>query len=170
MATRYVAKRGWQEAHRLVCGALPALCGNEISFYRQRDTGEWSHDGSHGIVAQTVEDDSPVYAGGDPKQMAAVSERAREFAAFLDGLGVPRECVILTYVPSTENNRRLAKVIATALSQDLVAPDGKGLVTIDGSHLDPGSAQAFTTAFLAEAGPRLAQCLDGSGPNGASGG
>lgn len=160
-ATRYAAKRTWQAPHRLLCGALPALCGNEISFYRQRDTGEWRYDGANGIVAETVEDDRPDYAGGDPKQMAQVTKNARAFAAFLDGLGVPRDCVILTYVPSTENNRRLANVIATALDQDLIAPDGKGLRTIDGSHLDRDSAQVFTTAFLAEAGPRLAQCLNG---------
>ena len=49
--------------------------------------------------------------------MAEVTANAREFAAFLDGLGVARDCVILTYVPSTENNRRLANVIAAALGQ-----------------------------------------------------
>ena len=79
-----------------------------------------------------------------------------------------RDCVILTYVPSTENNRRLANVIAHALGRELVAPDGTGLVTIDGSHLDRESAQAFTTDFLAEAGPRLAQCLK-AGPDAAAG-
>jgi hypothetical protein len=158
---RYTAKRAWQGPHRLLCGALPALCGDEISFYRQRDTGEWSYDGSNGIVAETVADDRPDYAGGDPQEMAEVSENAREFEAFLEGLGVARDCVILTYVPSTENNRRLANVIAHALGLELIAPDGTGLVTIDGSHLDRDSAQVFTTAFLAEAGPRLAQCLKG---------
>ena len=168
--TRYLAKRDWQESHRLVCGALPALCGNEISFYRQRDTGEWSRAGSNHIVAETVKDDRPDYAGGDPRQMAAVMGRAREFAAFLDGLGVARECVILTYVPSPDNNRRLANAIAAALGQELVSPDGKGLRTMDGSHLDPESAQAFTTAFLAEAGPRLAQCLNAPGLDGKAGG
>lgn len=163
---RYTAKRAWQEPHRRVCGALPALCGAEISFYRQRDTGEWRYDGANRLVAETVTDDRPDYAGGDPQQMAEVSRNARAFAAFLDGLGVAKECVILTYVPSTENNRRLANVIAHALGQDLIAPDGTGLVTIDGSHLDRDSAEVFTTAFLAAAGPRLAQCLKGPAPNG----
>jgi hypothetical protein len=70
--------------------------------------------------------------------------------------------VILTYVPSTENNRRLANVIAAALDLDLIAPDGRGLVTIDGSHLDRESAEIFTAGFLAQAGPRLAECLNGT--------
>jgi hypothetical protein len=159
---RYETKRAWQAPHRLICGALPALCGNEISFYRQRDTGIWSYDGSNGIVAETVGDDRPVYAGGDPKQMAEVAANARDFEAFLEGLGVAKECVILTYVPSAENNRRLANVIAAALERDLIAPQGEGLRTIDGSHLDRESAQVFTTGFLAQAGPRLAECLNGT--------
>jgi hypothetical protein len=167
---RYTAKRAWQEPHRLLCGTLPALCGDAISFYRQRDTGAWSYDGSNGIVASTVENDRPDYGEGEPKLMAQVSANAREFADFLEGLGVAGECVILTYVPSTENNRRLANVIAAALGHELIAPDGTGLVTIDGSHLDRESAQVFTTAFLAEAGPRLARCLDGPGPNGPASG
>lgn len=165
MLARYAAKRNWQAPHRRICGALPALCGDEISFYRQRDTGEWSYDGSNGIVARTVENDRVDYAGGDPKLMAEVAANAREFEAFLDSLGVPDDCVILTYVPSTENNRRLANVIAAALDHDLIAPQGEGLGTIDGSHLDRESAQAFTTAFLAAAGPRLAQCLKSPGSN-----
>ena len=164
-AERYATKRKWQAPHRLLCGALPLLCGNEISFYRQRDTGAWRYDGSNGIVAQTVKDDSPDYTGGDPRLIAEVSANARSFEAFLDGLGVPRDCVVLTYVPSTENNRRLANAIAAAVGLDLIAPDGKGLHTIDGSHLDRESAQVFTTDFLALAGPRLAQCLSGPGPN-----
>lgn len=165
-AARYAAKRKWQAPHRLLCGALPLLCGNEISFYRQRDTGAWRYDGSNGIVAQTVKDDSPDYTGGDPRLIAEVSANARSFEAFLDGLGVPRDCVVLTYVPSTENNRRLANAIAAAVGLDLIAPDGKGLHTIDGSHLDRESAQVFTTDFLALAGPRLAQCLDGTASQG----
>lgn len=159
---RYEAKRAWQAPHRLICGTLPALCGNEISFYRQRDTGIWSYDGSNGIVAQTIESDRPDYVGGDPKQMAEVAANARSFKAFLNGLGVAEGCVILTYVPSTENNRRLANAIAAALDLELIAPQGEGLSTIDGSHLSRESAEVFTADFLAQAGQRLAACLNGT--------
>ena len=157
---RYLAKRAWQAPHRLICGALPALCGSEVSFYRQRDTGIWSYDGLHRVVAKTIESDRPDYTGGDPKLMAEVARNARGFEAFLEGLGVPKDCVILTYVPSTENNRRLANVIAASLDAELIAPQGEGLRTMDGSHLDRESAEIFTAGFLAQAGPRLAECLN----------
>jgi hypothetical protein len=158
---RYAAKRAWQAPHRLLCGALPALCGNAISFYRQRDTGEWSYDGSEGIISKVIEADRPVYAGGDPKLMSVAAANARSFKDFLDGLGVAPGCVILTYVPSTENNRRLANAIAASVGLDLLAPRGEGLRTIDGSHLDRDSAETFTTDFLELAGPRLERCLNG---------
>jgi hypothetical protein len=160
-AARYAAKRAWQGPHRLLCGALPALCGNEISFFRQRDTGEWRYDGSNGIVPEVIESDRPVYTKGDPALVETVSENARSFMAFLDGLGIPPGCVILTYIPSAENNRLLANAIASAVGLELIAPQGEGLRTIDGSHLDRDSAEKFTTAFFEQAGPRLAQCLDG---------
>jgi hypothetical protein len=157
---RYDAKRAWQAPHRLICGTLP-LCGDSVSYYRQRDTGQWRLMGSDGIAAQKIESDRPEYIKGDPELLATITANARDFLADLEGLGVDRSCVILTYLPSTENNRLLANALATELDMPLIAPQGEGLVTMDSSHLDPPSAQIFTAGFLDEAGPRLAGCLDG---------
>ena len=35
---RYLAKRAWQPTHRLICGAVPAVCGDALAFYRDRPT------------------------------------------------------------------------------------------------------------------------------------
>lgn len=157
---RYANKRAWQGPHRLICGALPFACDDALAFYRDRATGEWRFDGSKGLkgAAAVVKADRPVYAKGNPKLVAEVTANAR---AFIAGLGVPPACVILTYVPSPENNRLLANAIAAAVGQPLIAPPGVGLRTLDGSHLDRDSAETFSTAFFAEAGPRLMQCLSG---------
>ena len=157
---RYEAKRAWQAPHRVICGWLPALCGNEISFYRQRDTGEWRYDGSENIVPEVIGDDRPAVTKSNPELLATVTANARSFVA---GLGVDPGCVILTYIPSTENNRSLANAIAAALGMEMLAPQGEGLQTIDGSHLDRDSAEKFTTAFFEIAGPRLQQCLNAGG-------
>ena len=158
---RYDAKRAWQAPHRLICGTLPALCGDSVSYYRQRDTGQWRLLGSDGITAQKIESDRPEYIKGDPELLATITANAKAFLDDLEGLGVERSCVILTYLPSTENNRLLANALATELDMPLIAPQGEGLVTMDSSHLDPPSAQVFTAGFLKDAGPRLADCLDG---------
>lgn len=158
---RYASKWAWQGPHRLVCGVLPALCGNEVSYYRLLDTGQWRFEGSNGIVAEKIETDRPVYIKGDPELVTTITANAEAFLDELAGLGVDRSCVVLTYIPSPDNNRLLANALADALGMEMVAPQGEGLTTIDGSHLDPPSAQIFTTRFLEAAGPRLAECLDG---------
>ena len=82
-------------------------------------------------------------------------------AAFIDKLGVPRDCVVLTYVPTRENKRATADALATSLGFELVSPRLDDLRTFDGSHLDPASAERFAAAFLEVAGPRLAACANG---------
>jgi hypothetical protein len=157
--SRYALKRAWQAPHRAICGWWPALCGESIAFYRQRRTGEWRWDGgSKDFVPAAIESDEVVLTKGNPEQLLSmITANARRFIA---GLDVEPSCVILTYVPSTENNRFVANAVASALGQKLIAPQGAGLRTFDGSHLERDSAEQFATAFFAEAGPRLRRCLD----------
>ena len=163
---RYQGKQAWQAAHRRLCGALPALCGETVSYYRQRDTGEFRLAGTRGLTAAPIEVDRPVYVKGNPELLATVTANARDFLA---GLGVDPGCVVLTYIPSVENNRLLADALADALGMELIAPQGEGLNTIDGSHLDRDSAQIFAGAFMQAAGPRLQRCLDGKLAHAAAG-
>ncbi len=155
---RYASKRAWQGVHRTVCGALPAFCGGEVSYFRDIATGAWIMDGIEGIVPEKIKFDRPVYDKASLEMMPQLIESAR---AFIAGLGVDPACVILTYIPSPQNNRILADELAAALGQEMIAPRGEGLVTIDGSHLQPESAETWSAAFMAAAGPRLRQCLDG---------
>lgn len=155
---RYVGKRNWQGVHRAVCGTLPALCGGQVSYFRDIATGAWIMDGKEGIVPEPIKFDRPVYDKASLETMPAMIESAKAFVA---GLDVDPACVILTYIPSTQNNRILADELAAALGQEIIAPQGEGLVTIDGSHLQPESAETWSAAFMAAAGPRLQQCLDG---------
>ena len=56
--------------------------------------------------------------------------------------------MILTYVPSTENNRSTAEHLAAGLGMPLVAPPGVGLTTFDDSHLDPGERRQLHDCLL----------------------
>jgi len=152
--TRYVTKQTWQAFHRVVCSALSFLCGWEVTFYRQRNTGEWRLGGSRGLVPSGVglADLPPA----SPDRLAREAARAAQFIA---NLGVERRCIILTYVPTRESERATAEKLASTLGFDLIAPDVKDLRTFDGSHLDPESAERFTTGFLAMSWPRLRECL-----------
>ena len=89
---RYDTKRTWQTAHRIVCTWQPSLCGNAMSFYRQRDTGEWRLGwgwASNRLFEQT--DPRVDYDG--LTRMKPIAEK------FISDLGVDRSCVFLTYVP-----------------------------------------------------------------------
>lgn len=153
---RYGVKRAWQMPHRLLCGWLPALCGNAVSFYRARDTGAWRLAGTEGLVASDVEAEAPP-------DLARVATEQAPGEAFIAGLGVDRRCVFLTYLPPRENERATAAALAARLGLGLISPKLDGLRTFDGSHLDPESAERFVGAFLEQAGQRLSECLGASG-------
>ncbi len=157
---RYEGKRDWQGPHRILCGALPILCGNSVAYYRDRANGHWSHEGTwrtdkdQALLATGIDSELPI----DPAGL----DRAREVGeAFIDKLGVPRDCVVLTYVPTRENKRATAEALAQSLGFELVSPRVEDMRTFDGSHLDPASAERFAAAFLEAAGPRLAACANG---------
>ncbi len=157
---RYEGKRDWQGPHRILCGALPILCGEAVSYYRDRANGQWTHRGTwrtdkgEALLGTAIDSELPVDTAG--------LDRAREIGeAFIDKLGVSRDCVVLTYVPTRENKRATAEALATSLGFELVSPRIEGLHTFDGSHLDPESAELFTSAFLEAAGPKLAACAKG---------
>lgn len=149
---RYQAKQVWQDVHNKLCGAVPKLCGNTLAFYRQRDTGQWSYTGDKFVQPA----DNDVVLPLDAEEAALAKPYGEKFIA---SLGVPRECVILTYIPPKDNNKATAVAIAASLGYELISPDVPGLRTFDGSHLDQESAQKFVSAFMEQAGPKLQPCL-----------
>jgi hypothetical protein len=151
-ATRYGEKRGWQHLHRLLCGNVPQLCGDAIAFYRSPATGQWivTGRGFHGGAVSYDETADP----------AVVAAYTRSGARFLETLGLPRKCTILTIVPSANTPMGTARAIAAALNLDFVAPELTGLGTFDESHLDKPSAERWSAAFMDEAGATIRKCLN----------
>jgi hypothetical protein len=152
--SRYETKRNWQPIHRSLCGALPRLCRDEHTFFRSRSTGAWKVAGGTLRVAPVSYADGPE---DGEAVLPAYGDSARQFVA---SLPVPRECVILTYIPYMKTDTATANSIARALGMELVAPRLDGLSTFDQSHLDEASALRWSTAFFEAAGPRIAACLD----------
>ena len=165
---RYETKRTWQTVHRIVCTWQPSFCGDALTFYRQRDTGEWRLGWASASNRLFEQPDSPVDYGTIAR-MKPIAEK------FISDLGVARSCVFFTYVPSPPNsgtgrlrwadgtlaadNRATASALAQALGFDLISPPLEGLQTFDGSHFEPGSAERFVRAFLEISGPRIQRCL-----------
>jgi hypothetical protein len=153
---KYEDKLRWQHGHRLVCGALPALCGDEFAFLRRRDNGHWRLGGhsqaGERLVPTAVSDGPPA----DADRWEAFSRVAGSFVAELP---VPRQCVVLTLVPYKGTRRAEAEAISRSLGLDLVMPDVADLRTFDGSHLDGPSAERWSAAFFDAAGARFDRCV-----------
>lgn len=149
--THYGERRKWQGIHRAVCTAFKALCGNDIAIYRSTSTGAWSATGGRPTSALVSYDDDI-----DQNKLASYTALGKEF---LPGLTADRRCTILTIIPAVKTDVGTARAIASALDRTLVAPTPAGLMTFDGYHLDPESAQRWSAAFFEEAGPQIRQCL-----------
>jgi hypothetical protein len=148
---RYAEKRGWQSLHKTLCGVVPAACGNNVAFFRAPATGAWTVAGG-GFRRAPVSYDESI----DQKMAGAYARSADEFLA---ALSLPRNCTILTIIPTVNTSIGTARAIATAMGMELVSPELTGLETFDESHLDRESAQRWSAAFMATAAPRLRECL-----------
>lgn len=147
-------KKRWQVFHKALCTSVPAICGNQVAFFRSRSNGVWQLQGSEHFKAAAVSDTVP--AAEDLAHWKRYAELGQEFVS---GLPVDRQCVILTIAPWGATKTSEAHAIADALKLDLVAPKLEGLRTLDGDHLDRESAQRWSAAFFEAAGPRIRQCL-----------
>jgi len=159
--TRYEEKRMWQALHRTVCSSLPVACGDGPAFFRSRSTGTWLQRGGS-FSGKPVSYDETI----DPNVLRTYTAAGTGFLAHLP---VRRECVILTIVPTVKTKLGTALAVAQALGLPLFAPKLEGLTTYDGSHLDPPSAERWSAAFLAAAGPGIRSCLGASPSAGAHG-
>jgi hypothetical protein len=155
---RYRGKRAWQRAHRALCTTRPHLCGDALAFYRQRETGEW-------LLADFGDlRSAPANIETLPADLVRVEAMRPLAESFILGLGVPRRCIVLTYVPQPYTERATAEALAASLGLELISPELEGLTTFDGSHLDRESAERFSAAFIETAAPRLRECLGAAAP------
>jgi hypothetical protein len=151
--SRYEEKREWQGAHKTFCASLPVFCGDEVAFFRSRPTGAW-------VVTGGQFRNEPVSYNENVDHTVA-NAYAIFGKDFLSHLNAVDECEILTMVPTVDTSIGTAKSVAQTLGRQLVAPQLSGLDTFDQSHLDQPSAERWSAAFMAEAGPQIQKCLMG---------
>jgi hypothetical protein len=68
--------------------------------------------------------------------------------------------MIATIVPYPGTDIEKARAVAKGLGLSFVAPELNGLQTFDESHLDSASAERWSRAFYAQAGPQIRKCLE----------
>jgi hypothetical protein len=149
--TRYDEKRQWQRMQKAICTTFKLVCGHDEAIFRSRSTGAWLVTGNR-FPSEPVSYDENI----DQTRVASYTALGKQF---LSELAADRACTILTIVPTVKTSIETAKAVAPALGLNLVAPRLRGLITFDGVHLDPESAQRWSAAFLEEAGPQIRKCL-----------
>lgn len=153
---RYLEKRRWQYVHETLCKAAAFLCRKEVAFFRTRSNGAWVRKGGEFSGRETL----VSYDDTVDKDMLARYERL--IPNLINGLGVKKNCIILTNTPQSGTSIGTATAFANRLNLPLVAPRIDGLKTFDGSHLDPGSATRWSAAFIESIAPHLRNCLGDS--------
>jgi hypothetical protein len=150
-------KKVWQNLQRIVCTRLRAVCGHQFAYFRSIEHGHWVQRGTNPRPPLPI-GDGPAEDQEHWNQYAGLAQQ------FISSLPVNHACVLLTIVPSPKTRTAEAKAIASATGIELVTPQLTGLMTFDGSHLDRDSAERWSTAFYASAGPRILQCLGRAEP------
>jgi hypothetical protein len=155
---RYEGKRLWQRVHEPICKTFAALCGDDLAFFRSRETGAytWAYSWRERGQKMAVSFDQAISQDAVNRNTAAAID-------FLSHLTVERKCVILTMVPTVGTKIGDKNAVAIALGVNLVTPEIlPGLQTFDGSHLDPLSAERWSQAFFQAASSRIKSCLEES--------
>ena len=157
IAPRYLAKRRWQSLHREICQRVPSVCRDEYAIFRSRLSGAYviqGHEEGAWPGDVTYDDEFDHWPTDGPAAMpVALGER------FLQTLHVDRDCVVVTMVPSPRTELGVGRSIAAGLGVQFVAPEVPGLRTFDGSHLDPPSAERWSSVFLKEIEPAVRKCV-----------
>jgi hypothetical protein len=149
------AKRRWQVLHQSICKSLSIICGHNYDVFRSRLTGAYT---ARGLDHLKYKPALASYDQGiDQRLVKDYTETGR---GFLPQLPVSPECVIFTIVPTVGTHVRTANAIAADLGVNFVAPELDGLETFDGSHLALPSAERWSEAFLAAAGPQILRCME----------
>lgn len=127
-------------------------CAGALALLRDDATGSWALAGPWPDTAEPFEP-----RNGKSADPLPYIEEARRF---LQPLGLPPRCVILTTVPTPQRPLDAATVrrIAEAIGASWSEPVLDGMASFDRSHLTRDSAERWSAAFLSEIMPIVEDC------------
>jgi hypothetical protein len=142
----------------LLC-RIPFFCSAATpSTYRDRRSGQWVW---RGILAPASTVAGPITASKPiPWSEQSLPAWQAEAERFLDGLDIPRQCVLLTGIPTPATDAEgMATAIGKRLGLTVILPAEDHLTALDNSHLSAESADRWSAAFFAAAAPTIDACL-----------
>jgi hypothetical protein len=155
----YMYKQVVSRAHASWCSALTGVCSYRGAVYRSRMDGSWLWVDVLAPGTMTV----PIRDERQPVPSDLIGFPDRLAGPFLDAVGVPRGCVVMTAAPhDLADFAPAARQIAMSQRAEVALPDIHGLATIDGAHLNKPSAERWSTEMLAIIAPIVERCTQGA--------
>ena len=151
----YVQKTAFIQIGSALCEARPTLCQSEEPIvYRSRDDGTWQ------TVRFKLAPRYPVKRQALTNHTAMAAAADADFAErFLSATGLPRACIVLSAPPSASvNANAYVEDLGKRLGVRVSLPWLDGLMTFDGSHLTPESAERWSAALLADIEDTISEC------------
>jgi hypothetical protein len=150
---RSLLKMLFQRVHRTVCFIPWHACReSDRGTFRSARNGQWNE-------SQVVRTSIPVTppAGELPGHI----ERAKVLGeAFIEAVGVNRNCIVFTGTPNSWlNSPLIAERLAIVLKTRPILPPIDGLSTMDGAHLNPASAERWSSHLVEAMTPIIEECI-----------
>ncbi|MDO6459980.1 hypothetical protein Q4485_04675 [Granulosicoccaceae sp. 1_MG-2023] len=129
------------------------LCqGKDETLYRYRENGHWDVRFFRKNMHIPVKVDNNQNLGVTVDQAAQIATR------FFENFGIDKECVILTVTPRAQTPLAFATELSERLGVSGIFPMPEDLITVDASHLDPDSADLWSSQFMQAAAAKLERC------------
>lgn len=161
----YTAKMWLQARQESICtnddgGLLSGLfCDGDMeTLFRDRANGHWDVRYFRENQRIPVKIDNNQNTGVSVEKAADIAER------FFNSFGVDKDCVILTVTPRAQTALAFGESLAERLGVAGIFPLPENLITVDASHLDPPSADRWSSRLMQEAAPIIEACGEKPGP------
>lgn len=152
-------KTAFGHVQGFVCRISSRICRHTAnSVYRSFETGQWLWHGYISSASMVGEEISSAKAISlDDTALTKFQDVA---ARLLSSFNVPKHCILLTAVPTSEiDGDRIARALAADFGLPVVLPNLQGMRTSDGSHLTTTSAENWSAALLSDSASIIGQCL-----------
>jgi hypothetical protein len=153
---RYGLKMLFQPIHRTVCRHFACL-EDKATIFRSAADGAWDWSNTFAPPEGAA---IPVDGTFTHQIPASEIEQAVEIGGkFLQQVGLPRRCVVLTATPGSRTDGiGAAKKLATALGTSSIFPALDGMQTTDTHHLTRTSAERWSAEFMQMMVPLMKAC------------
>ena len=125
--------------------------GGADTLHRNVENGHW--------FVENYRDNLQIAVGNNASShRQELAEYMAHAEQFIERFGIDKRCLVITATPRADTPYDYAQALAEGIGSGFVFPQIENLMTIDGFHLDPSSAERWSEAFMQELSAYLESC------------